>query len=202
MPRLFIKKIQSRSLKVKTALLYHTDLNRHSRGPGIAMGKRKRGVGAGAASGGMGGGGQKKKRKGAAGKKKEEKKKKGKTVHLCAVCLYETDRKSDLTKHMRTHTGVKPYACNKCTYRAAQKSHLTNHMRTHTGVKPYACNKCTYRAAVKSSLTKHMRSKHDTSSPSAAKAPTSKAKLRRCAEPFTLFNIREFESTAESECFV
>ena len=37
---------------------------------------------------------------------------------------------------------------------------------------------------------------------SAAKAPTSKAKLRRCAEPFTLFNSREFESTAESECFV
>ena len=74
-------------------------------------------------------------------------------------------------------------------------------MRTHTGVKPYACNKCTYRAAVKSSLTKHMRSKHDTSSPSAAKAPTSKAKLRRCAEPLTLFNIHEFESKADSDCF-
>ena len=57
------------------------------------MGKRKRGAGAGAASGAMGGGGQKKK-------------KKGKTVHLCAVCLYETDRKSRLTVHMRTHTGV------------------------------------------------------------------------------------------------
>ena len=80
------------------------------------MGKRKRGAGAGAAGGGVGRGGQKKKRKGAAGKKKtEKKKKKGGTVHLCTVCLYETDRKSDLTRHMRTHTGVKPYACNKCT---------------------------------------------------------------------------------------
>ena len=37
--------------------------------------------------------------------------------------------------------GDKPYACNKCTYRAAQQSDLTKHMRTHTGVKPYACNK-------------------------------------------------------------
>ena len=74
-------------------------------------------------------------------------------------------------------------------------------MRTHTGVKPYACNKCTYTAAQKGTLTKHMRSKHDTSSSSAAKAATSKAKLRRCAEPFTLFKIHEFESKADSDCF-
>jgi hypothetical protein len=46
-----------------------------------------------------------------------------------------------------------------------------------------------------------MRSKHDTSSPSAAKAATSKAKLRRCAEPFTLFKIHEFESKADSDRF-
>jgi hypothetical protein len=46
-----------------------------------------------------------------------------------------------------------------------------------------------------------MQSKHDTSSPSAAKAPTSKAKLRRCAEPFTLFKIHEFKSKADSDCF-
>ena len=129
------------------------------------MGKRKRGAGAGAAGSEAGGGGQKRKRKGATAKKKTEKEAekkdqtKGKTVHLCAVCLYETDRKSNLTVHMRTHTGVKPYSCNKCTYRAARKS----------------------------DLTKHMRRKHDTGSPSAAKAPaTSKAKLRRCAEPFTV----------------
>ena len=147
------------------------------------MGKRKRGADAGAAGGRVGRGMQKKKRKGAPGKKKmekekeeEKKEKKGKMVHLCAVCLYKTDRKSTLTKHMRTHTGVKPYACKKCTYRAARKS----------------------------TLTKHMRRKHDTSSPSAAKAPTltSKAKLRRCAEPFTLFKIYEFESKADSDCFI
>jgi hypothetical protein len=46
-----------------------------------------------------------------------------------------------------------------------------------------------------------MRSKHDTSSPSDTKAPTSKAKLRRCVEPFTLFKIHEFESKADSDFF-
>ena len=149
------------------------------------MGKRKH-VGKEAACGRAGGGGEaKKRREEATGEKKkktkeekrekktEKKKKKAKTVHVCAVCLY----------------------------RAVQKSKLTVHMRTHTGVKPYACNKCTYRAAEKSLLTSHMRSKHDTSSTSAAKAPTSKAKLRRCAEPFTLFKIHEFESKADSDCF-
>ena len=83
-------------------------------------------------------------------------------------------------------------------------------MRIHTGVKPYACNKCTYRSAQRTNLKKHVQRYHSTSSPSAAeapsspsaaKAPTSKVKLRRCAEPFTLFKIYEFESEAESVLF-
>ena len=53
--------------------------------------------------------------------------------HKCPRCAFRAASKSALTRHMRTHTGVKPYACNKCTYRAAQQSSLTTHMRTHTG---------------------------------------------------------------------
>jgi hypothetical protein len=66
-------------------------------------------------------------------------------------------------------------------------------MRTHTGDKPFACTVCEYRAARKGDLTKHMKRKHKTT-PTAINT----RKIRRCAEPFTLFEIKEFATLEES----
>ena len=94
---------------------------------------------------------------------------------------------------MRTHTGDKPFACTVCEYRAAEKGRLTKHMRTHTGDKPFACTVCDYRAARKFTLTTHMKRKHKTT-PTAINT----RKIRRCAEPFTLFEIKEFKTLEDS----
>ena len=54
-------------------------------------------------------------------------------LHLCPVegCEYETDRKSDLTRHSRTHDPAqpKPLACpvEGCAYETDNKSNLTRH---------------------------------------------------------------------------
>ena len=100
-------------------------------------------------------------------------------------------------KRKRRRGGAKAkgtiHACTECDYRTARKSHLTKHMRTHTGDKPFACTVCEYRAAQKGNLTSHMKRKHKTT-PTAINT----RKIRRCAEPFTLFEIKEFATLEES----
>ncbi|XP_066941684.1 protein tramtrack, alpha isoform-like isoform X3 [Macrobrachium rosenbergii] len=46
----------------------------------------------------------------------------------CTSCEYTCDRKSFLAKHIRIHTGEKPYACPVCPYRSSQRSNLKTHI--------------------------------------------------------------------------
>ena len=47
----------------------------------------------------------------------------------CEVCLYTSARKSDVTLHMRTHTGERPYKCPHCDLQCTQASNVTAHIR-------------------------------------------------------------------------
>lgn len=77
-------------------------------------------------------------------------------VHRCPYCAYSTFRKACMTKHIRTHTGEKPFTCPHCSYCASTKHTLINHIRIHTGEKPYSCSLCPYRASQRSTLMTHL----------------------------------------------
>ena len=57
-------------------------------------------------------------------------------------CDYTTYIKSNLRRHVCTHTGLRQFQCPSCFYKATTQDCLKTHMRTHTGYKPYACTKC------------------------------------------------------------
>ncbi|KAH6921939.1 hypothetical protein HPB50_006845 [Hyalomma asiaticum] len=80
--------------------------------------------------------------------------------HFCNLCPYTSLYTNSMVRHMRTHTGEKPFKCGVCPRTFTQKHHANAHMRTHTGVAPFGCDECSRRYFSKSKLRDHIIIKH------------------------------------------
>ncbi|XP_060942383.1 early growth response protein 1-like isoform X2 [Limanda limanda] len=95
-----------------------------------------------------------------------------------AGCERRFSRSDELTRHVRVHTGQKPFQCRICMRSFSRSDHLTTHIRTHTGEKPFGCSECGRRFARSDERKRHAKvhqrqheRKSDRSSASSAALP-------------------------------
>ncbi|XP_053315595.1 zinc finger protein 513 [Spea bombifrons] len=75
----------------------------------------------------------------------------------CVLCSFVTHYPNHLSRHMKTHSGEKPYKCPLCSYASAHYDNLKRHQRVHTGEKPYKCQLCDYACGNLANLKRHGR---------------------------------------------
>jgi len=103
--------------------------------------------------------------------------------NVCHICKKVFSRKADCNRHLRLHTGVRPYPCEVpgCGKRFSQYTALKTHRNVHTGQKPFRCEftGCKATFGDPSSCARHRREIHNPTTPFKCPIPGCSSSIRR-----------------------
>jgi len=106
-----------------------------------------------------------------------------KPENVCAICKKVFSRKADCNRHLRLHSGIRPYPCEVagCGKRFAQYTALKTHRNVHTGLKPFKCEfvGCNATFGDPSSCARHRREIHHPRKPFKCPVPGCPSSIRR-----------------------
>mmetsp|Transcript_20395 Transcript_20395/g.32867 ORF Transcript_20395/g.32867 Transcript_20395/m.32867 type:complete len:426 (+) Transcript_20395:253-1530(+) len=77
--------------------------------------------------------------------------------YSCKLCNRTFNFRFNLKRHVKMHTGQRPYVCAVCKYAFNLKGNLQIHFRVHMKIKPFGCFICKRRFTMKQNRDTHMR---------------------------------------------
>ena len=80
----------------------------------------------------------------------------------CKLCSDTFFAETDLNDHEKSrHIKIQTYQCKICNYCSLEKSLMIRHMRTHSGQRPFYCKECGYAFTTKANCERHIRKRHN-----------------------------------------